>query len=75
MNWISEKLNRFRLLPTPLLTTVVAAKFLFGFGLGAVLARRTRANWTVIGAIAMALATAMALPIARQILSTKPPEE
>lgn len=66
--WCGERLERVRRLPTPLFVIVVLSRFVFGFGLGAILAAQRRSPWKLVGCIAMALATVMAIPAAEQIL-------
>lgn len=45
MHCCSMILNRFRQLPTPLLIASVLSRFVFGVGLGALLASSTPGNW------------------------------
>lgn len=71
MSRYDKLINKFRKLPTPLLITGVASRFVFGLGLGATLAATTmrRSNWKLIGGIVMAVGTLMAVPVGRRVLN------
>lgn len=70
--WFEEKINKFRRLPTPLLTMLVASRFVFGFGLGALIAAsHRRQDWKKIGWVVMAAAVVLALPGAKRVLTMK----
>jgi hypothetical protein len=62
MGSYGEIIERFRRLPTPLLYTHVASRFVFGFGLGATLAASRRSSWRMAGWITMILGALLALP-------------
>ena len=62
-----EMICRFRELPTPLLVTGVLSRFVFGFGLGAVLAGSKKSNWKTIGGVTMGAGLVMVLPAAMKV--------
>lgn len=66
MGWISDKIEKFRKLPNPYFITLVASRFIFGVGLGLLLA-----TWLPIwtGWIFIALALVIVIPFARIIFS------
>ena len=67
-----EMICRFRELPTPLLVTAVVSRFVFGVGLGTLLAgkmpRRHRMRFSTL---MMAAAVAMVLPVGMQVWRKK----
>ncbi len=65
MGWIGDKTEKFRGVPTPYFTLHITAKFLFGVGLGVLLA-----SWLPIwtGWIFIIIALLIAIPSARIIL-------
>lgn len=68
--WFTTKVDKFRRLPQQELIALVFSRFVFGFGLGALLAAfGRRDSWKIIGGVSMALGTLLALPAARRILT------
>jgi len=65
MGWFSDKVEKFRQLPNPYLSMHVMARFLFGIGLGLLLAAwlPVWTGWVFIGA-----AVLIAIPSTRIIL-------
>ncbi len=65
MSWIGDKIQRFRQMPNPYFTLHITAKFVFGVGLGVLLA-----TWLPIwtGWIFIILALLIAIPSARIVL-------
>jgi len=66
MSWISDKMGKFRQVPNPYFTLHITAKFLFGVGLGVLLAIWLPV-WT--GWIFIVVALLIAIPSARIVLS------
>ena len=66
MSWISDKVEKFRQVPNPYFTLHITAKFLFGVGLGVLLAIWLPV-WT--GWIFIVVALLIAIPSARIVLS------
>ena len=66
MSWISDKVEKFRQVPNPYFTLHITAKFLFGVGLGVLLAIWLPV-WT--GWIFIIIALLIAIPSARIVLS------
>ncbi len=66
MSWISGKVEKFRQVPNPYFTLHITAKFLFGVGLGVLLA-----IWLPVGTgwIFIVVALLIAIPSARIVLS------
>lgn len=66
MSWFGNKVEKFRQMPTPYFSLHVTAKFLFGVGLGVLLATwlPVWTGWLFIG-----VALVIAIPSARIILS------
>ncbi len=65
MSWISNKMEKFRGIPNPYFTMHITGKFLFGVGLGVLLAIWLPA-WT--GWIFIVAALLVAIPSARIVL-------
>jgi hypothetical protein len=65
MSWINDKVERFRQMPNPYLSLHITAKFLFGVGLGLLLAT-CLPIWT--GWIFIVVALVISIPSARIIL-------
>ena len=65
MSWISGKVEKFRQVPNPYFTLHITAKFLFGVGLGVLLAIWLPV-WT--GWIFIIIALLIAIPSARIVL-------
>lgn len=65
MSWISDKVEKFRQMPNPYFTLHITAKFLFGVGLGVLLAIWLPV-WT--GWIFIVVALLIAIPSARIVL-------
>ena len=65
MSWISGKVEKFRQVPNPYFTLHITAKFLFGVGLGVLLAIWLPV-WT--GWIFIIVALLIAIPSARIVL-------
>ena len=65
MSWISDKVGKFRQVPNPYFTLHITAKFLFGVGLGVLLAIWLPL-WT--GWIFIIIALLIAIPSARIVL-------
>ena len=65
MSWIGDKMEKFRGVPNPYFTTHITGKFLFGVGLGVLLA-----TWMPIwiGWIFIAVALLIAIPSAKLVL-------
>ena len=65
MSWIGNKMEKFRGVPNPYFTMHITGKFLFGVGLGVLLA-----TWLPIwmGWIFIAVALLIAIPSARIVL-------
>jgi len=65
MSWISDKIEKFRQIPNPYFTMHVTGKFLFGVGLGVILA-----SWLPIWTswIFIIVALVIAIPGARIVL-------
>ncbi len=65
MNWISNKVEKLRQMPNPYLTMHITAKFLFGVGLGILLA-----TWLPIwtGWVFIIAALVISIPSARIVL-------
>ena len=57
-----DLIAKFRRLPTPLLTLLVLSRFVFGTGLGAVLAAPRKSPWKRVGSGVMAAGVLLALP-------------
>ena len=55
-------------LPVPLLAAHMFAKFLFGLGLGIILAGALDFNWKLWGSVLIALAVFVSIPSGRRIL-------
>jgi len=55
-------------LPVPLLAAHMFAKFLFGLGLGILLAGALDFNWKLWGVVLMALSVVVSIPSGRRIL-------
>ena len=66
MNWIGEKIEKFRQMPTTYLVLHVTSRSLFGVGLGLLLATWLPV-WT--GWIFIGVATVIVIPSARILLS------
>lgn len=66
MGWYSNKVAKFRQVPDPFFTLHITAKFLFGVGLGVLLATCLPV-WT--GWIFIIVALIIAIPSARIVLS------
>ena len=66
MSWLSNKIEKFRQVPNPYFYLHITSKFLFGVGLGVLLA-----TWLPIwtGWIFIIVALVIAIPSARIILS------
>lgn len=65
MNWLDQLICRFRKLPTPLLVTAVLSRFVFGLGLGAIIAGSAKkANWKLIGSVIMGVGATLVAPAA-----------
>jgi len=66
MSWFSSKVEKFRQVPNPYFSLYVTAKFLFGVGLGVLLATwlPVWTGWLFIG-----VALVIAIPSARIVLS------
>jgi hypothetical protein len=71
MTWFDQVICRFRRLPQPLLLLAVFSRFVFGIGVGALLAASIKGNWKRIGWILMALGTAMVIPAGRELWREK----
>jgi len=70
--YMRKMIYRFRELPTPLLVTAVASRFVFGLGLGALLAgKMPRRHRKLFGKLMMAVAVAMVCPVGRQVWRKK----
>jgi len=65
MSWISDKVEKFRQVPNPYFTLHITAKFLFGVGLGVLLAIWLPV-WT--GWVFIIIALLIAIPSARIVL-------
>ena len=65
MSWISDKMEKFRGVPNPYFTMHITGKFLFGVGLGVLLA-----TWLPIwtGWVFVILALLIAIPTVRIVL-------
>ena len=65
MSWIVDKMERFRGVPNPYFSMHITGKFLFGVGLGILLA-----NWLPLGTawVFIIAALLIAIPSARIIL-------
>ena len=68
MSWISDKTRKFRRIPNPYFALHIASRFLFGVGLGLLLA-----TWLPIwtGWIFVIVALVISIPSARIILAGK----
>ena len=68
MSWINDKIGKFRQVPNPYFSMHITAKFLFGVGLGVLLA-----TWQPIwsGWLFIFVALVIAIPSARIVLSTR----
>lgn len=66
MSWLGDKIKKFRQLPNPYFTMHITSRFLFGIGLGILLA-----TWLPIwsGWVFIILALVIAIPSTRIILS------
>ena len=65
MGWFGDKIERFRQVPTPYLSMHITAKFLFGVGLGLLLAIWLPV-WT--GWIFIVISLLIAIPSAKIVL-------
>jgi hypothetical protein len=69
MSWFAEKFEKFRKLPTRLLMLHVTSKFLFGVGLGALLASYLKGlDWQICGWSLIILSLIIAIPSTYRIL-------
>ena len=68
MRRIARNIEKMAKLPVPLLAAHMFAKFLFGLGLGILLAGALDFNWKLWGAVFMALALVVSIPSGRRIL-------
>ena len=63
MGWIGEKIEKLKKLPKSLLVAHIASKFIFGVGLGALLAGYLREyNWRLYGWLLIILSLIVAIP-------------
>ena len=72
MSWISDKMEKFREVPNPYFTMHITGKFLFGVGLGVLLA-----TWLPIwtGWVFIIVALLIAIPSTRIILAKSKKEK
>ena len=69
MKWIKEKYKKVSKLPFPLMFSLIFSKFLFGLGLGLILAGYFKFDWKLIGWIAITLSFVVSIPATFKIYS------
>ena len=68
MDRIAENIKKMAKLPVPLLAAHMFAKFLFGLGLGILLAGALDFNWKLWGTAFIVLSVVVSIPSGRRIL-------
>lgn len=68
MSIIAENIKKMAKLPVPLLAAHIFAKFLFGLGLGILLAGALDFDWKFWGTVSIVLSVVISIPSARRIL-------
>ena len=68
MNRIAENIKKMAKLPVPLLAAYMFAKFLFGLGIGILLAGALDFNWKLWGTVSIVLSVVINIPSGRRIL-------
>ena len=68
MGLFSERFEKFKKLPRPLLTAHIFCKFLFGVGLGILLASYLEYEWKLLGWLLIILSLIIAIPSTYRIL-------
>ncbi len=68
MGQITENIEKMAKLPVRLLASHMIAKFLFGLGLGILLAGAIDCNWKLWGTVFIVLSVIVSIPSGRRIL-------
>ena len=68
MGRIAQNIEKMAKLPVPLLAAHMFAKFLFGLGLGIILAGALGFNWEIWGPVLIAISVLVSIPSGRRIL-------